>query len=102
MSQQDLIGLICSIANTLRGPYRPPHYRKVMNPLTLLRRFDCALGPTKAKKVPASNVRCSRGFSQASIERWIQHQPSAALGASPSSDILRSGSGREGNRKCLD
>lgn len=35
------------IANKLRGPYRPPQYRKVMLPMTVLRRMDCVLEPTK-------------------------------------------------------
>lgn len=41
--------LIWQIAELLRGPYRPPQYERVMLPMTVLRRFDCALGPTKAK-----------------------------------------------------
>jgi hypothetical protein len=49
MTQQELINLIWSIANKLRGPYRPPQYRKVMIPLTVLRRLDCVLEPTKDK-----------------------------------------------------
>jgi len=49
MSQnhQEHIGLIWSIANLLRGPYRPPQYRRVMLPMTVLRRLDCVLEPTK-------------------------------------------------------
>lgn len=46
MTQQthsELIGLIWNIANKLRGPYRPPQYRKVMLPLIVLRRLDCVL-----------------------------------------------------------
>jgi len=39
--------LIWQIANLLRGPYRPPQYERVMLPMTVLRRFDCVLGPTK-------------------------------------------------------
>lgn len=35
--------LIWAIANLLRGPYRPPQYRRVMIPLTVLRRLDCVL-----------------------------------------------------------
>lgn len=35
--------LIWTIANLLRGPYRPPQYRRVMIPLTVLRRLDCVL-----------------------------------------------------------
>jgi len=39
--------LIWQIADLLRGPYRPPQYERVMLPLTVLRRFDCVLAPTK-------------------------------------------------------
>ena len=41
--------LIWQIADLLRGPYRPPQYERVMLPMTVLRRFDCAPVPTKAK-----------------------------------------------------
>ena len=41
--------LIWQIADLLRGPYRPPQYERVMLPMTVLRRFDCVLAPTKAK-----------------------------------------------------
>jgi type I restriction enzyme M protein len=41
--------LIWQIADLLRGPYRPPQYERVMLPMTVLRRFDCVLVPTKAK-----------------------------------------------------
>jgi type I restriction enzyme M protein len=46
---QEIVGLIWNIANKLRGPYRPPQYRKVMLPLTVLRRLDCVLEPNKNK-----------------------------------------------------
>lgn len=39
--------VIWNIANVLRGPYRPPQYRRVMIPLTVLRRLDCVLEKTK-------------------------------------------------------
>ena len=41
--------LIWQIADLLRGPYRPPQYERVMLPMTVLRRFDCVLAPTKTK-----------------------------------------------------
>src|SRR6202790_1459851 len=41
--------LIWQIADLLRGPYRPPQYERVMLPMTVLRRFDSVLAPTKAK-----------------------------------------------------
>jgi type I restriction enzyme M protein len=43
--------LIWQIADLLRGPYLPPQYKRVMLPLTVLRRFDCVLEPTKVKVV---------------------------------------------------
>jgi type I restriction enzyme M protein len=42
-----LADFIWNIANKLRGPYRPPQYRRVMLPLIVLRRLDCVLEPTK-------------------------------------------------------
>ena len=45
----DFANLIWQIADLLRGPYRPPQYERVMLPMTVLRRFDCVLAPTKAQ-----------------------------------------------------
>ena len=44
---QALANFIWSVADLLRGPYRPPQYERVMLPLTVLRRFDAVLAPTK-------------------------------------------------------
>lgn len=44
---QQLSNFIWSVADLLRGPYRPPQYERVMLPMTVLRRFDCVLGATK-------------------------------------------------------
>lgn len=44
---QQLANFIWSVADLLRGPYRPPQYERVMLPLTVLRRFDWVLAPTK-------------------------------------------------------
>lgn len=41
--------LIWSIANKLRGPYRSDKYKDVIIPMTIIRRFECALAPTKQK-----------------------------------------------------
>jgi len=43
-----LAHFIWEICNLLRGPYKRNEYRKVILPLTVLRRFDCLLAPTKA------------------------------------------------------
>ena len=43
----DLASFIWGICNLLRGPYKRNEYRKVILPLTVLRRFDCVLADTK-------------------------------------------------------
>lgn len=43
------VSFIWSVADLLRGPYRPNQYKDVMLPLTVLRRMDCVLEPTKEK-----------------------------------------------------
>lgn len=45
--------LIWQIADLLRGTYRPPQYERVMLPMTVLRRFDCVLAPTKNQVLSA-------------------------------------------------
>jgi type I restriction enzyme M protein len=54
-THRQLAGLIWQICNLLRGPYKRNEYRKVILPLTVLRRFDCLLGPTKAKALTTFN-----------------------------------------------
>ncbi len=46
---QPIANFIWSVADILRGPYRPPQYERVMLPMTVLRRFDCVLAHTKDK-----------------------------------------------------
>ena len=46
-THSQLASFIWSICNLLRGPYKRNEYRKVILPLTVLRRFDCLLAPTK-------------------------------------------------------
>ena len=45
----DKVSFIWSVADLLRGPYKPAQYGKVVLPLTVLRRLDCVLEPTKAE-----------------------------------------------------
>ncbi len=47
-NHSQIASFIWSICNLLRGPYKRNEYRKVILPLTVLRRFDCILAPTKA------------------------------------------------------
>ena len=46
-THRELADFIWGICNLLRGPYKRNEYRKVILPLTVLRRFDCVLADTK-------------------------------------------------------
>ena len=46
-THQELGNFIWRICDLLRGPYKRNEYRKVILPMTVLRRFDCLLAPTK-------------------------------------------------------
>lgn len=48
-THRQLASFIWDICNLLRGPYKRNEYRKVILPLTVLRRFDALLSPTKDK-----------------------------------------------------
>jgi len=79
----ELSNFIWSIADLLRGPYRPPQYERVMLPLVVLRRFDCVLKPTKqavldkyAKIKDKHNGDARDGvLNQISGQRFNNHSP---------------------------
>jgi type I restriction enzyme M protein len=47
MADKNNANFIWSIADLLRGPYKPHQYGAVVLPFTILRRLDCVLEPTK-------------------------------------------------------
>ncbi len=51
---KDQVNFIFSIANLLRGPYKPNQYGKIVLPMTVLRRLDCVLAPTREKVLAAA------------------------------------------------
>jgi len=51
----DKVSFIWSVADLLRGPYRPNQYKDVMLPMTILRRLECVLEPTKEKVLAEYN-----------------------------------------------
>ena len=55
-------GLIWAIAELLRGDYKQSDYGKVILPLTLLRRLDCVLAPTKTKVLDEYAQRKDAGY----------------------------------------
>jgi type I restriction enzyme M protein len=46
-AQNSLSSFIWSVADLLRGDFKPADYGKVILPFTVLRRLDCVLAPTK-------------------------------------------------------
>lgn len=64
--------LIWNIANLLRGPYRPPQYRRVMIPLTVLRRLDCVLEESKDKVIAMhKKLKAEKKYDAETIESII-------------------------------
>lgn len=45
--QQTLADFIWNVADTLRGPFRPSLYGRIILPFTVLRRLECVLEPTR-------------------------------------------------------
>ncbi len=66
--------VIWNIANLLRGPYRPPQYRRVMIPLTVLRRLDCVLEESKDKVVAMYKKLKAEKKDIETIEKVIMHK----------------------------
>ena len=68
---QALVGFIWSIADKLRGPYRPPQYRRVMLPLIVLRRLDAVLKPTKQAVLAAKIKYEATELKDAALKKAI-------------------------------
>lgn len=65
------VGIVMSIANTLRGPYKADKYKDVIIPMLIIRRIECALEATKQAVVkkykdnpntPTKILRKTSGF----------------------------------------
>lgn len=68
---QSLVGFIWNIANKLRGPYRPPQYRRVMLPLIVLRRFDWVLVENKQKVLDEKKRLEDKGITGPALEKAL-------------------------------
>ena len=67
--------VIWTIANLLRGPYRPPQYRRVMIPLTVLRRLDCVLEASKPEVLAHhQSLKLQGRFDDAVIEKMVNRK----------------------------
>lgn len=68
---QELSDKIWAIANKLRGPYRPPQYRRVMLPMIVLRRLDCVLEPTKDELLKQFEGFKKKGLKDAALDKAL-------------------------------
>ncbi|MGD1472814.1 type I restriction-modification system subunit M [Vibrio harveyi] len=66
--------LVWNIANLLRGPYRPPQYRRVMIPLTVLKRLDSVLLKTKEQVLVEHKKLVAKGNKEEVIEETINQK----------------------------
>jgi type I restriction enzyme M protein len=72
----NLINFVFDIANKLRGPYRPPQYRKVMLPMTVLRRLDCVLEPTKEQVLAEYEKLKAKGLEGDALHKVLARKAS--------------------------
>jgi len=66
------VSFIWSVADLLRGPYRPNQYKDVMLPMTVLRRLDCVLEPTKDKVL--AKYESMKGGKVKNLERILNRE----------------------------
>lgn len=64
---QNLSSFIWSVADLLRGEYKPADYGKVILPFTVLRRLDCVLEPTKGAVLAELDKRTTAGINPESF-----------------------------------
>lgn len=76
---QNIVGFIWNIANKLRGPYRPPQYRKVMLPLIVLRRLDLVLLKNKEKFLVEKAKLEAKGMDGAALDKALSKIAAADL-----------------------
>lgn len=56
MNHNEAVSFIWSVADLLRDSFKRGKYQDVILPLTVLRRIDCVLAPTKEAVLEAHNT----------------------------------------------
>ena len=75
MNQQALSSFIWSVADLLRDDYKQSDYGKVILPLTVLRRLDCILAPTKEAVLAEKVAKEAMGMNPAPFLAKKANQP---------------------------
>lgn len=69
----DMVSFIWSVADLLRGPYKPNQYGDVILPLVVLRRLDCVLAPIKDKLLAkVASVQVEPDQLEPYVQRWFK------------------------------
>lgn len=63
MNQAALSSFLWSVADLLRGNYKPHEYGRFILPFTALRRLDCVLAPTKGKVLAEHRKKTDAGIN---------------------------------------
>ena len=75
----DRVSSIWSVADLLRGPYKPAQYGDVMLPLVVLRRLDCVLEPTKPKVLERYAALKGQKHTEAELDAIPQSGDESAI-----------------------
>lgn len=86
-----LENLIWQIADLLRGPYRPPQYERVMFPLTVPRRFDSVLAPTKVIVLAEYEKRKDTKANDDALDRLLGDPAASRRGQAQGADPGKEG-----------
>ncbi len=62
MNHSQIVSFIWGVADLIRDTFKRGKYQDVILPLTVLRRLDCVLAPTKAKVLEANAVLKEKGL----------------------------------------
>jgi type I restriction enzyme M protein len=79
MNEHALSAFIWSVADLLRGDYKPADYGKVILPFTVLRRLDCVLAPTKAEVLADNELRSKAGLNPEPFRDCQEFRAGAAV-----------------------
>ena len=71
MNHSQIVSFIWGVADLIRDTFKRGKYQDVILPLTVLRRLDCVLAPTKGEsssKPSASSRESSKTLTRSSVE----------------------------------
>ena len=85
----EIANFLWSVADLIRDVFRRGHYQDVILPLTVLRRIDCVLEPTKEDVLSTNNRLKGKLTTWTRNYAGRQDTPSTIHLSTPSSDYSR-------------